>query len=205
MLLYVSLNLNVVSLGSREQWTGVPGQGPGLCLAHEEGDGWSHAHPRSWNGGCGSGHPQRTLRQHDLGQKETSHPCSSSSCCAKRGNRSARSGCEEKETSSSHNSLHKGTVRGRFRSVRIVRSLHGYRDFLSFWTLVCDSTSHHFTKLLASLRICICQGGSRPADSMDQVSCFGWNINREVTIYLMMKHLTLQIYWINKNAELMSE
>lgn len=40
IILYVSTNLNVVvSLGSREGWTGLPGQGPGLCLINEERDG----------------------------------------------------------------------------------------------------------------------------------------------------------------------
>lgn len=40
IILYASTNLNVVvSLGSREEWTGLPGQGPRLRLINKERDG----------------------------------------------------------------------------------------------------------------------------------------------------------------------
>lgn len=71
------------------------GQKPKLWFCNKERDGCR------WNGRDSSGRRHGTLQE-----KETSCPCPPhSTCCCCTTHRSAGSGCSEKETSNSHNSL----------------------------------------------------------------------------------------------------
>lgn len=183
LLFYCCCFIFVFFPGSCKRWSGFPGQRPQLRLCDKAGDGGGHAHDCGRHGEHGPAFWQPRPRE-----KKTPGPCPSSCpCCGRAANSPARSGCEEEETSSPHNPLLTGAGWVQLQSLGFKLLSH------DFYT---DTGSIPLYPLLLPPSVSSClvqclQAGRLRFNKLLRVE----ELSRAATIYLMMKHLNLQIYW----------